>query len=286
MHAQLLKILVCPVCKTSLIFEGEKSGDRLSNGVIQCSEGHLYQVKDEIPIIKDPKISQDEFTWKVKFPNLQQYDEIQQKYRSYISEEQNEADKSLIKELAGKVSNEELVVDIGSGMGNLLLGLADQSHKKARLMGTDVDETPLRGAKMKLEELKSYHSVSLCVMDGKHLAIKPQKLACITSFFGFDNIPDSAEAFREANRVLIQNGRLTFATMWLKEDSRSMSLAERLGYGAIGTEERLKETLEKTGFRSYSAETFYSGKWPHNPMDRIPVEGDWFAHVMILARRK
>ena len=243
-------------------------------------------MKDEIPIIKDPKISQGEFTWEVKFPNLQRYDEIQQKYRSYISEEQSKADKSLINELAREVSDEELVVDIGSGMGNLLRGLADQPHRKASLMGTDVDETPLRGAKIKLEEQKSYRNVSLCVMDGKHLAIKTQKLACITSFFGFDNIPDSAEAIREANRVLIPNGRLAFATMWLKKDSKSMSLAESLGYGAIATEDRLKEALEKTGFKFYSAETFYSGKWPHNPMDRIPVEGDWFAHVMVLARRK
>jgi len=125
-------------------------------------------VKDEIPIIKDPQISQGEFTWKVKFPDLQQYDEIQKKYRSYISEEQNEADKLLIKELARKVSNEELVIDIASGMGNLLLELATNSQRKAGVMGTDVDETPLRGTKMKLEEQESYHNVSLCVMDGKH----------------------------------------------------------------------------------------------------------------------
>ena len=276
------QILECPVCHGALQFEGTKSNDRLVEGFLFCPNGHLYQVKDEIPLIRDPKLSHEEFVWKVEFPNLQRYEEIQRQYCSYLSEEQKEADNALLNELAEGVSDEQTVLDVASGMGRLLLVLSQSVGNGATILGIDVDEKPLRGAKLKLQEQNSYDRVSLCVMDGKYLAIQPQKIPCATSFFGLDNIPNTKKAFEELHRTLTPNGRLVLATLWLKEKSRSITLAEKHGYGAIATKERLIQTLGETGFKAISARTFYSGKWPHNPMDRVPVEGDWFAHSLVL----
>ena len=285
MKTSLLQVLACPICYAPLEFEGTSSNERLDKGFLRCSNGHLYQVKDEIPIIKDPKLSSKEFVWKVTFPNLQRYEEIQKQYASYLSEEQRKADKLLINELTRIVSKETLVLDVASGMGRLLLVLSKRLRRKASLLGTDVDETLLRGAKLKLEERKSYNNVSLCVMDGKHLALKPQKIPCVTSYFGLDNIPGTKEALREVSRVLAPKGRLVLATLWLKEGSRSLTLAEKLDFGGIMTENRFIQTLEEAGFKIDSAEKFYSGKWPYNPMDRLPLEGDWFAHSLVLAHK-
>lgn len=282
MKPSLLQILECPICHKSLQFEGTKSKDRLIEGFLFCPNGHLYQVKDEIPLIRDPKLSHDEFVWKVEFPNLQRYEEIQRQYWSYLSEEQKEADNALLNELAEGVSDEKLVLDIASGMGRLLLVLSKCVGNGATILGIDVDEKPLRGAKLKLQKQNSYDRISLCVMDGKHLAIRPQKIPCATSFFGLDNIPNTKKAFEELHRTLTPNGRLALATLWLEEKSRSITLAEKHGYGAIATKERLIQTLGETGFKVISAQTFYSGKWPHNPMDLIPVEDDWFAHSLVL----
>jgi len=242
-------------------------------------------VKNEIPILKDPKISSNEFVWKVEFPNLQRYEEIQKQYSSYLSEAQKEADRLMTKELVDTVSKEKLVLDVASGMGRLLIALSKLMGKETEILGTDVDETPLRGAKLKLEEEKAYTNVSLCVMDGKHLAIKPQALSCVTSYFGLDNIPDTKKAFKEIARTMKPNGRLIFTTLWLKERSKSSILSEKHGYGATQTQGRLTQTLESTGFKLDSEKVFYSGKWPYNPMDLIPVEGDWFAHVLVIARK-
>jgi 2-polyprenyl-3-methyl-5-hydroxy-6-metoxy-1,4-benzoquinol methylase len=170
-------------------------------------------------------------------------------------------------------------------MGRLLIALSKQMGKETEILGTDIDETPLRGAKLKLEEEKIYANVSLCVMDGKHLAIKPQTLSCVTSYFGLDNIPDTIKTLKEIARIMKRDGRLVMTTLWLKEGSKSLALSEKHGYGAISTRDRLVETLESTGFKLDSEEVFYSGKWPHNPMDLIPVEGDWFAHVLLMARK-
>ena len=123
-------------------------------------------------------------------------------------------------------------------------------------------------------------------MDGKYLAVKPQKLSCVTSYFGLDNIPETKKTFQEVSRVLMPKGRLVSANLWFKEGSKSLALAEKLGFGAIATENRLTKTLEEMGFELDSAEKFYSGKWHYNPMDRLPLEGDWFAHALILAHKK
>jgi ubiquinone/menaquinone biosynthesis C-methylase UbiE/uncharacterized protein YbaR (Trm112 family) len=285
MKTSLLEMLACPVCQKSLEFEGDTSGDRLTKGVFRCLSGHLYQMKDEIPILKDPKLSKKEFVWKVEFPDIEKYDEIRKKYASHLSEEQKEADRALRDKIVKIVLKERLLLDVASGMGTLLLDLSQQHEKGKNVLGADVDEKPLRGAKLKLEEQRSYSQVSLFVMDIKHLALKP-RLSCITSYFGLDNIPETKKAIQEVSRVLTSKGKLILATLWLKEGSRSLTLAEKLGYGAIATENRLTRTLEETGFEIDSAEKFYSGEWPYNPMDRLPLEGDWYAHALVLAHKR
>ena len=285
MKKSLLHILSCPICHSPLKFEGSSSAERITKGHFQCLNGHLYQVKDEIPILKDPKLSSKEFVWKVEFPNLEKYEEIRSKYASYLSEEQKEADRLMMKKLVDTVVGEKLVLDVASGMGQLLIALSKQVGKETEIMGTDVDETPLRGAKLKLEEERTYANVSLCVMDGKHLAIKPQIFSCVASYLGFDNIPDTEKAFKEIADAIKPGGRLVMATLWLREGSKSLDLSEKHGYGAISTKNRLTQIIESTGFKIDSAGVFYSGKWPHNPMDFIPVEGDWFAHALVIARK-
>lgn len=286
MKTSLLEILACPVCQKSLKFEGTSSDGRFVKGFLHCSRGHLYQIKDEIPILKDPKVSEREFIWKVELPNVEKYDKVRGEYASYLPEKLKEADRKLIGEMVEIVSEERLSLDVASGMGSLLLVLSKQLEKEKNVLGTDVDEKPLRGAKLKLEEQKSYSQVSLCVMDAKHLALKPQKLPCVTSYFGLENVPETKKAFQEVSRVLVPKGRLIMSTLWLKEASKSLALAEKLGVGAITTENRLTQVLDETGFRIDSAEKFHSGEWPYNPMDRLPLEGDWFAHVLVQASKK
>lgn len=223
MKTSLLDILSCPVCHSSLKFEGSSSTQRFRHGYFQCMNGHLYQIKDEIPILKDPKIGSKEFAWKIEFPNLQIYEEIQRQYASYLSEEQKEADIMMIDKLVDVISKETLILDIASGMGCLLLALSKRLGAETEIIGTDFDEKPLRGAKLKLEREGVFGNVSLCVMDGKHLAIKPKSLSCVTSYFGFDNIPNTMKALEETANAMKDNGVLIFTTLWLKEGSKSFS---------------------------------------------------------------
>ncbi len=286
MNSRLLEILTCPLCQKPLEFKGFSSSSRLVEGTLHCSNNHLYQIKEEIPILKDPKLSEKEFAWQVEFPNVEEYDKITEKYLSYLPERQKEADKTLTDEIAKIAGDEKLLLDVASGMGTLLLVLSQKLVKGRYILGTDVDEKPLRGAKLKLEERKTSNQVSLCVMDGKHFAVKPQKLPCVTSYFGFDNIPETRKAFQEVFRILMPKGHLVFATIFVEEGSKSLALAQKLGYGVIMTENRLTLMLEEVGFKIDSVEDFYSDKWPYNPMDRLPLEDDWYAHSLVLAHKQ
>ncbi len=84
----------------------------------------------------------------------------------------------------------------------------------------------------------------------------------------------------------MSKGRLVLATLWLEKGSKSLALAEKLGFGAVATKHRLIRMIEETGFKLESAESFFSGKWPYNPMDRLPLEGDRFEHALVLAHKK
>jgi len=285
MKSSLLSILACPVCHKSFRFEGTASNQRLAKGFLKCTNGHHYQVKEDVPILRDPKKSRNEFNWTVEFPDLEKYDQIRKEYASYLPKELRGADEALMDEMARIISKHDLVLDIASGMGTLLLRLSHQVDMKTNLLGTDVDEKPLRGAKLKLEEEKTYDRVSLCVMNGKHLALENRKIPCVTSFFGFDNIPEARKAFDEVSRVLTPKGQLVFSSLWLAEGSRSLAEAEKLGYGTTMTENKLTRTLKETGFMIDSVETYYSGRWPYNPMDLLPFKDDWFAHILVSARK-
>lgn len=282
LKASLVRILACPVCHAPLRFDGETARGRLVRGTLECPEKHLFRLNEEIAALKEAKLSRDEFVWNTEFPDLKKYDRVRRKYRSYLSDRQNEADALLVAEIARKTPREGVVLDIASGMGTLLLALSERSGDQ-QLLGTDVDETPLRGAMLKLREKKSYGRTSLCVMDAKHLAVKSKSVACVASHFGFNNIPRTRLALSEASRVLKPKGSLVFSALLLREGSRSDITAKKLGYGEIATEPRLGAALGQAGFRVDAMEEFYSGEWLPNPMDQLPLEGDWFAHSLIRA---
>jgi ubiquinone/menaquinone biosynthesis C-methylase UbiE/uncharacterized protein YbaR (Trm112 family) len=277
---------VCPVCRKSLRFEGAIADERLTNGVLQCTSRHVYQVKDEIPVLKDSKTSEKEFAWTIEFPDLKKYDRVRRKYAYYLSEDLKKADEDLKDEIVKTASDHDFVLDMATGMGTLLLKLSRQTGKNVDLMGIDVAERPLRGAKLKLKEQETYNQVSLCVMDGKHLAIKQDEVPCVTSFSGFDNIPEAKVAFREAHRILVPNGRLVFATMGLEKGSKSMVEAEKLGVGSIATDNRLTQALEEAGSEIDKLEKRYAGERLRNPMDLLPFEGDWFSNLLVQAHKK
>ena len=128
--------------------------------------------------------------------------------------------------------------------------------------------------------------VSLVVMDAKRMCFRDDSLSTVSSFFGFDNVPQTFEAFRETARVLTRKGKVVFCSLWHEDGSKSMRVADEHGVGEISSESRLRKTLDRAGLTVDGVEVLYSGVWPCNPMDLLPVEGEMYSHVIVQASKR
>ena len=290
MHHKLGKLLACPVCSASLFFEGTMRGNRYVNGYFKCPSGHMFQVKEQIGFLKDAKLSEKEFEWKVNVADEKKYLEVRRQYDSYLRDDQKAATRRMMDKLAEYVRRSSLqsdntVLDVASGMGTFLLPLLDKSSADSVVIGTDIDERPLRGLMSRSLKAGTYDKLSLVVTDAKHLCFKNAMFSTVSSFFGFDNVPETVLALKECARVLRAGGQTFFVSIWYREGSESMRIAEEHHYGQIASEGRLKDTLAKSGLTLIQVEEVYSGLWPYNPMDLLPVEGDEYSHVIVSARK-
>lgn len=290
MHVELEELLACPSCGERMVFKGQKSEERFISGYFTCAKGHLFQIKEEIGLLKEAKLSADEFEWKINVADEQKYDEIRSQYDSFLGEERKAVleklrDVMIEKVVKSSVESDCRVLDVASGMGTFILPLAAKSDSNLRIIGTDVDEKPLRGALNKAKKAGVYEKISLVVTDAKHLAFRSGVLANVSSCFGFDNVPRASLALKEASRVLRSGGRVVFCSLWYEENSKSVELADEHGVGELASENRMKRVLDDAGFVMDSVDVVYSGVWPYNPMDLLPVEGDRYQHVVVEATK-
>lgn len=290
MHDRLGKLLACPVCSASLVFEGTVRDKRFVKGRFKCSSGHRFQVKDQIGLFKDAKMSAKEFEWKVNVEDEKKYEEIRRQYDSYLRADQKTATQKMTEKLAHYVSrssaeSDNTVLDVATGMGTFVLSLLEKCSADSVIVGTDIGERPLRGLMNRSIKGGTYAKLSLLVTDAKHLCFKNAVFSTVSSFFGFDNVPETVLALKESARVLRAGGRLFFSSLWLREGSESMRLAEEHNVCQVGGEGRLKGVLAKSRLALDQVEETYTGLWPYNPMDLLPVEGDEYKYVIVSARK-
>jgi ubiquinone/menaquinone biosynthesis C-methylase UbiE len=250
----------------------------------------LYQVKKEIGLLKDAKTPKKEFQWKVDVADGKKYDAIRKQYDSYFREDQRTAMQKMRTKLIELVASlcldsDNMVLDVATGMGSFILPLLEKVGEGALVIGTDIDEKPLRGTMNKAKNANTYSRLSLIVTDAKHLAFKKSSFSTISSYFGLDNVPEASLAFVECARILRSGGKLVFLSLWLKENSESMKLAGKHHVGEIASETRINKVLKKAGLLLDSVEDTYSDVWPNNPMDLLPVEGEEYSHVIVQARK-
>src|SRR4030067_2719284 len=143
MHHKLAELLACPVCSDSVTYKGTIRDKRYVSGHFKCPSGHMFQVKQQIGLLKDAKQSETEFEWKVNVADEQKYLEERQEYDSYLRDDQKTANQQIIQKLADNVTRSNLqtdntVLDIATGMGTFLLPLLDKMPAHSTIIGTDI----------------------------------------------------------------------------------------------------------------------------------------------------
>lgn len=104
----------------------------------------------------------------------------------------------------------ERALEIGCGTGAFTVPLAGAVGERGAVVGADISETMLAGARKRLGE-SGLHNVSLMQADAQTHRFEPARFDLIASRFGVMFFSDPAAAFANLLRAAKPGGRLCFA---------------------------------------------------------------------------
>ena len=104
------------------------------------------------------------------------------------------------------ISHESLL-DLATGTGDLIIGMAKQLPHLKETKGIDLSENMLEIAKEKAKKVKN-HKIMLEVGDIQDLNIKANTFDVVTIAFGIRNVEDTNRGIQEMVRVLKPGGSL------------------------------------------------------------------------------
>jgi ubiquinone/menaquinone biosynthesis C-methylase UbiE len=151
MNEAHLKALRCPKCGKKLILNGE---GEIINGQISCQKGHIWEVKNRIPSLVHPPISEEDTKWIADYDKMaESYDELVLQYNDWLGIDMMEERKGMDQfiPLEGPVK----IIDVSIGTGANFMALYD-SYKdqmgRFDLHGMDLSTGMLAVAQRKFEE--------------------------------------------------------------------------------------------------------------------------------------
>jgi 2-polyprenyl-3-methyl-5-hydroxy-6-metoxy-1,4-benzoquinol methylase len=106
-------------------------------------------------------------------------------------------------EKTGLLDEEKEILEVGSGLGNMIKTLAKKGYK---VKGIDID-------KNKIEEAKSIHgNIPIKKASGEEIPFENEKFDIVMSFDVFEHIQSSDKHLREVRRVLKDGGHYLLQT--------------------------------------------------------------------------
>ena len=151
MNEAHLKALRCPDCGKKLFLNGEGGG---VNGQIACEKGHTWEVKNGIPSLVYPPISEEDAKWITEYDEMaESYDEMVLQYNDFLGID-------LMKERAGfsqfiPIEGPVKIIDVSIGTAANFIALHDMFKKEMgrfNLHGMDLSTGMLKVSQRKITE--------------------------------------------------------------------------------------------------------------------------------------
>jgi demethylmenaquinone methyltransferase/2-methoxy-6-polyprenyl-1,4-benzoquinol methylase len=101
-----------------------------------------------------------------------------------------------------------VVVDLGTGTGEMAVALLKGAGGPARVIGVDVSPEMLRIGRQKVKRRNLEKRVSFILADAGALPFKDGAADCVVNAFFLRHLPDLRGAFAEFHRVLGSGGRI------------------------------------------------------------------------------
>ena len=184
------------------------------------------------------------------------------------------------------------LLDVASGRGVLLRQLLKSCHTDVHIISADLSFDVLKYDKFKLKNIAPTVKVSYLACDCTQLPIKDDCLDGVCTFVGIVNMLHLAEkGIGEAARVLKPGASLINACIYMDSNTpgfKNVSKVLRENGSAEAEKILIKEELldiHKKYFTSLEEKIMYDGIAENSPNDLIPCEGEWFADVVLIAKK-
>lgn len=263
---ELLKILICPDCRSELQLCGNKL--ICTNAICRLN----FLLMDGIPMMLTPELEQDLGLTREKWERIYKkqlndgrYDELNQKYL-------NDNYNNVYKQLNDCKHIQDIVfLEIGCGQMFLAQSIA---HKCKLVVGTDLSLSALRMAKKMLDK-KGIKNYLLVLADVRQMPIRNNSVDLLYGGGVIEHFQNTQDAVCEMHRVLTEGGisfntvpylnlgSLTYRQLWgnipnlpiLKQLAELVHIKllrsrhMRFGYELSFTAHHIKTLHKKAGFR-------------------------------------
>lgn len=151
MNVAHLKALRCPQCGKKLFLNGEKE---IVDGQIVCEKSHTWEVKNRIPYLVYPEITEKDAKWIAEYDGMaESYDEMVKQYNDWLGID-------LLKERAGfsqfiPIEGPVSIIDVSIGTAANFMALHESFKKQMgrfNLYGMDLSTGMLKVAQRKISE--------------------------------------------------------------------------------------------------------------------------------------
>ena len=293
MYKEILPLLSCPCCKKSFsLFPAETENEEITEGFIECEEGHRYPVRKGV-LHMGSEEQADSNTWSDYYQDMS-YEELDKALDDRKTESQRKIQAKFLEDVTAETRRlkQGFLLDIASGRGLLLSKLIETAGPDVHIITSDLSFTVLMYDRMKFSEKTGNRKISYVACDATNLPFKSGSLDMVSTFVGYINMGSLFEAgVAESARVLKTGAPLIHASTYLDPESAGFREVEEI-LKTMNAQDTLKNLVQQDVlathcryFPKVSDTVSYEGIAEGEEADLLPRRGSWFANVVIRAEK-
>lgn len=293
MYKEILSLLSCPCCKKSFsLFPAETENEEITEGYIECEEGHRYPVRKGM-LHMGSEEQADSNTWSDYYQDMS-YEELDKALDEGKTENQKKILAKFLEDITAETGRlkQGFLLDIASGRGLLLSKLIETAAPDVHIIASDLSFTVLMYDRLKFAKKARNLKVSYVACDATNLPFKPGSVDMVSTFVGYMNMGSLFEAgVAESARVLKKGAPLIHASSYLDPESAGYREVEEI-LKSMNAQDTLKNLVRQDVlathnryFSKVSDTVSYEGIAEGEEADLLPRRGSWFANVVIRAEK-
>ncbi len=227
MLEEFQKIFIDPVDYSPLSFEGERKNGRWYNGCLRSSGGEIWPVREGIPDFIRTEVPSATWT-NERIKDLLANGIYERNWRNG-RRVLTEGDSGFAEACRDAADRGRPIIDIASGPGGGFMPALLVLNPGAVVMASDAGTPVLHGWKEYFDSQGITLSICFAGFDAMKMPMAPNSVEVITSAVGFSSVSEPLIAFREAARVLADDGIIYAAEAKMEREGLKV-LSSKMGW--------------------------------------------------------